>query len=136
MSHLAPESWTLPWNQLGPVFEKRLKPILRISANTEQVWYRGCEVQLRPTPFRMLLALAKKPGAALTRDELIRKASKKKEYDIDPIKWLRDNKHAIVKSLRSAAEGYPIVEGEIDNLIELRRGVCKLNLSCTEVLVD
>ncbi|WP_460664311.1 response regulator [Kribbella swartbergensis] len=43
---------------------------LRIDAAARRVWIAGSEVHLTPTEFDLLLCLAAKPGAVLTREQL------------------------------------------------------------------
>jgi DNA-binding response OmpR family regulator len=43
---------------------------LRIDAAARRVWVAGTEVHLTPTEFDLLLCLAAKPGAVLTREQL------------------------------------------------------------------
>ena len=56
-------------------------------------------------------------------------------FDVNGIKWLKDNKFSIMNGLRSAVKGDEIAREEINKLIALRHGACTLNLSASEVVI-
>ena len=55
----------------APVEEGRVLGVLEIDPATRRVRVRGDEVHLTPTEFDLLLVLAARPGAVLSREQLL-----------------------------------------------------------------
>ena len=110
---------------------------MKIYRSEKKVFYKGKEVNLTPTPFRLLLALAINPGVPIYRSELVKKASKQaREQEINDIKWLKDNKYIIMKAFRKLIDDEHIIKNEIEILITVENETCTLNLSGSNIMIE
>jgi replicative superfamily II helicase len=123
--------------------EPEPSPILLIDPDQQMITYRGIQVALSASPFRLLTALARTPGRVVNKvtlyDALYGSADGAGEDDRPYERQLADHKRKILAQIRKAAADPKRPVGfsqEIERLISVRRGVgYTLNLRPTDVSI-
>lgn len=110
---------------------------LGIRVPTQQVRYRGHEVPLTPTGFRLLRQLAESPEAMIPHAELHECAG---EYPgatgTDPSLWAKNHKRAIMRAFEKLTGRRGVAGDDLSRLIESRRKCMRLNIPKSEVFIE
>ncbi len=110
--------------------------ILRFEPRTQQVLYRGHEIRLRKTPYRMFLALARKAGEFVDGDRLMVAVRGSEDRSVgSPVRWMKDHKLSIMRELRKLVGEAGVTEEDIEGLIESRSGCLRLCVRKEEVRI-
>jgi hypothetical protein len=115
----------------------RSQGTLHIDLRTQQVFYKGHEVIVKWTAFRLLVALAESPETPIPHDKLVKIVSAqvgkaKGSYS----RWAKDHKLGLMTSLRKLAGHDGITRQEVDQLISAPMRSLKLNLPADQVIID
>ncbi len=106
--------------------------ILEIRPESGELRFKGVPADLRPTPLRVLVALAKRPDEFISADDLAAGASwRGGDSGFDSRRWLHDQASAIRKALVGTGQ---LTLSEALDLIEVRRGCCRLRLEGNKIL--
>lgn len=101
------------------------------------VFYGGHQLQLTPTPSRLVGVLAESPGQGVDRDVLFKKVIGGSAFTTTNVeKWTRNHVSAIRRALRECALNHGLAQEDVDGLISTRLGRITLNLSREEVYIQ
>jgi hypothetical protein len=115
---------------------QRSVEVLRIVCSTRQIFYKGHQIDVSTTPYRLLEMLARSPGTLVSHELLIKKASARGEQFVgSPSRWAKDHKLRLMDTLRGLVGRDGITKQEIDGLISARKSCLVLNLAANQVTV-